>query len=267
MILQIDAGNTRIKWRVIEGSRVGIKGSEAVDKGCRTVDKGGRTVAEGTQLTTSILAGEPLLLPTVTALTMAQLSNVAGDTVIATLSKQLRAQFAISLQVAKVSPQVGLVSCGYTSPDTLGIDRWLVVLAAFEKTGRAAVVVDAGSALTVDIVNSEGVHQGGYIVPGVRLLQESLWQGTDQVKVDQSGSGEPPIPGVTTEQAVSHGCILMLAAFIERLVAEHRAELIITGGDALLLKSQLAVKADYCPDLVLDGLSVEGLRFTFWADK
>ena len=123
MILQIDAGNTRIKWRVIEGSRVGIKGSEAVDKGCRTVDKGGRTVdkggrtvAEGTQLTTSILAGEPLLLPTVTALTMAQLSNVAGDTVIATLSKQLRAQFAISLQVAKVSLQVGLVSCGYTSP-------------------------------------------------------------------------------------------------------------------------------------------------------
>ena len=175
---------------------------------------------------------------------MAQLSNVAGDTVIATLSKQLRAQFAISLQVAKVSPRVGLVSCGYTSLETLGVDRWLAVLAAFEKTGRAAVVVDAGSALTVDIVNSEGVHQGGYIVPGVRLLQESLWQGTDQVKVDQYGSGEQPIPGVTTEQAVSHGCILMLVAFIERLAAERRAELIITGGDALLIKSQLAVKAE-----------------------
>ncbi len=260
MILQIDAGNTRIKWRVIEGSRSGNKGYRTVDKGCRTV-------AEGNQLTSSILTGEPLLLPTVTTLTMAQLSNVAGDTVIATLSKQLRAQFAISLQVAKVSPRVGLVSCGYTSLETLGVDRWLAVLAAFEKTGRAAVVVDAGSALTVDIVNSEGVHQGGYIVPGVRLLQESLWQGTDQVKVDQYGSGEQPIPGVTTEQAVSHGCILMLVAFIERLAAERRAELIITGGDALLIKSQLAVKADYCPDLVLDGLSTEGLGFTLWADK
>jgi len=260
MILQIDAGNTRIKWRVIEGSRSGNKGYRTVDKGCRTV-------AEGNQLTSSILTGEPLLLPTVTTLTMAQLSNVAGDTVIATLSKQLRAQFAISLQVAKVSPRVGLVSCGYTSLETLGVDRWLAVLAAFEKTGRAAVVVDAGSTLTVDIVNSEGVHQGGYIVPGVRLLQESLWQGTDQVKVDQYGSGEQPIPGVTTEQAVSHGCILMLVAFIERLAAERRAELIITGGDALLIKSQLAVKADYCPDLVLDGLSTEGLGFTLWADK
>ena len=260
MILQIDAGNTRIKWRVIEGSRSGNKGYRTVDKGCRTV-------AEGNQLTSSILTGEPLLLPTVTTLTMAQLSNVAGDTVIAALSKQLRAQFAISLQVAKVSPRVGLMSCGYTSPETLGVDRWLAVLAAFEKTGRAAVVVDAGSALTVDIVNSEGVHQGGYIVPGVRLLQESLWQGTDQVKVDQYGSGEQPIPGVTTEQAVSHGCILMLVAFIERLAAERRAELIITGGDALLIKSQLAVKADYCPDLVLDGLSTEGLGFTLWADK
>lgn len=260
MILQIDAGNTRIKWRVVEDSRVGNRGYRAVDKGCRTV-------AEGTQLTASILAGKPLLLPTVTALTVAQLSNVAGDTVIAVLSKQLRAQFAINLQVAKVSPRVGLVSCGYTSPETLGVDRWLVVLAAFEKTGRAAVVVDAGSAVTVDIVNSEGVHQGGYIVPGVGLLQESLWQGTDQVKVDQCESGEQSTPGVTTEQAVSHGCIVMLVAFIERLAAEHRAELMITGGDALLIKSQLAVKADYCPDLVLDGLSVEGLGFTLWADK
>ena len=253
MILQIDAGNTRIKWRVIEASSA--------------LTKAPKTVVEGNQLTASILAGEPLLLPALTALTVAQLSNVAGDRIAENLSKQLQTQFAISLKVARVSPQVGLVSCGYTVPETLGVDRWLVVLAAFRQTAGAAVVVDAGSALTVDIINSAGVHQGGYIVPGLRLLQESLWQGTDRVKVDQSASGEQPIPGVTTEQAVSHGSTLMLVAFIERLAAEHRAELIITGGDALLLKSQLASKADYCPDLVLDGLSVEGLIFTSGTDK
>ena len=246
MILQIDAGNTRIKWRVTNGPK---------------------TVVEGSQLTASVLAGEPLLLGDVAALTAAQLSNVAGDKIVANLSKQLQVQFSVSLQVAKVSPRVGLVSCGYTSPETLGVDRWLVALAAFKKAGRAVVVVDAGSALTVELVSSEGVYRGGYIVPGLRLLQESLWQGTDQVKVGQAGSGETLIPGVTTEEAVSHGCTLMLVAFIERLAAEHSAELIITGGDAVLLKSQLASTADYCPDLVLDGLSVEGLMFTSGADR
>ena len=250
MILQIDAGNTRIKWRVVSGLK-------ALDS----------PVAEGNQLTASVLAGEPLLLEGGAALAMAQLSNVAGDKIVANLSKQLRSQFAIGLQVAKVSPRVGQVSCGYRSPETLGVDRWLAVLAAFEKTGRAAVVVDAGSALTIDLVSSEGTHQGGYIVPGIRLLQESLWQGTDQVKVDQASSGERLIPGITTEEAVNHGCTLMLVAFIERLATEHSAELIITGGDAVLLKSQLASKAAYCPDLVLDGLSLEGLIFTPGANR
>ena len=251
MILQIDAGNTRIKWRVTNGPK---------------------TVVEGSQLTASVLAGEPLLLEDVAALTTAQLSNVAGDKIVANLSKQLQVQFSVSLQVAKVSPRVGLVSCGYTSPETLGVDRWLVALAAFKKAGRAVVVVDAGSALTVELVSSEGVYRGGYIVPGLRLLQESLRQGTDQVKVgqvkvDQIASGETLIPGVTTDEAVSLGCTLMLVTFIERLAAEHSAELIITGGDAVLLKSQLASTADYCPDLVLDGLSVEGLMFTSGADR
>ena len=248
MILQIDAGNTRIKWRVIKGSKA--------------AGDSFRTVVEGNQLTATVLAGEALQLTGVTALTAAQLSSVAGDAVVATLCKQLHQQFGVSLQVAKVSAQVGSVSCGYKSPETLGVDRWLAVLAAFNKTGRAAIVVDAGSALTLDIVDSGGVHQGGYIVPGLRLLQSSLWQGTDQVKVDQSGSVHRPNPGATTEEAVSHGCILMLVALIERLAAEQSAELIITGGDALLLKNQLTLKATHSPDLVLDGLSVEGLRFS-----
>jgi len=57
-----------------------------------------------------------------------------------------------------------------------------------------------------------------------------------------------------------------LVALIERLAAEHSADLIITGGDALLLKPQLATQVDYYADLVLDGLSVEGVSYGLGAD-
>ena len=244
MKLQLDAGNTRIKWRATDN---------------------GKIVAAGHQLTHSVFDGQYLELPGVTALASAQLSNVAGATVEANLVAQLRAQFGLNLQVAMVSERVGPVSCGYQSPDTLGIDRWLAVLAAFQRRGKALVVVNAGSAVTVDIVNDEGVHQGGYIVPGMRLLQEALWQGTDRVKIEQLKLVVSHAPGVTTEQAVSRGCQLMLLALIERLVCgqnpEESHELIIAGGDGELLNGQLSGNGQYYPDLVLDGLNVEGVRF------
>jgi len=246
MILQIDAGNTRIKWRVLEASGV---------------------VTEGNQLTASLFSGEPLLLPVITGLTRGQISNVAGEEVVVRLCKQLGAQFGIGLEVAEVSRQVGGVSCGYLSPEKLGVDRWMAVLAAFKRTGRATVVVDAGSAVTVDVVNAQGAHKGGYIVPGLRLLQQSLWQGTKNVKVDKLASDNVYIAGTSTEEAVSKGCTLILVTLIERLVAEHRAELVITGGDALLLAAQLAARFDYCADLVLDGLSVEGVCFSAAASR
>ncbi|MDC0088883.1 type III pantothenate kinase [Porticoccaceae bacterium] len=246
MILQIDAGNTRIKWRVRDGLK---------------------TVAEGAQLTQSLRTEGLLKLPDVISLTAAQLSNVAGEDVTECLSRQLASQFEIVLQVAVVSAKVGAVTCGYRSPEQLGVDRWMAVLAAFRQAGRALIVIDAGSAVTVDIVNHEGFHKGGYIVPGVKLMQKALWQGTERVKVDQLTLEHGLIAGVTTEEAVGRGATLMLSSLIERLADEHRAELIITGGDGLLLQSQLSHRADYSADLVLDGLSVEGVSFAAGTDE
>ena len=245
MILQIDAGNSRIKWRVLD---------------CTAA------VFQGNQPTASVLAEEPLRLPAVAGLRLAQLSSVAGDTVVANLSRQLREQYRIDLHVAKVSAQVGAVRCSYSVPEKLGVDRWMAVLAVFQKTGRASVVVDAGSAVTIDLITEDGVHHGGYIVPGIKLLQQSLWKGTDQVKVDQLACTNTLGPGVSTDEAVTRGCTLMLVALIERLAAEHSADLIITGGDALLLKPQLATQVNYYADLVLDGLSVEGVSYGLGAD-
>ena len=244
MKLQLDAGNTRIKWRVTDNKKI---------------------MSSGYQLTRTVLDGQQLELPGVTALACAQLSNVAGAAIEVSLTAQLRAQFGLDLQVGMVSPYVGPVSCGYQHPETLGIDRWLALLAAFHRNPGALIVVNAGSAITVDIVDDNGVHQGGYIVPGIRLMQEALWRGTDRVKVDHFDLEDFHTAGITTEQAVSRGCKLMVLALIERLFYEQNldksAELIIAGGDGELLNRQLSVTGQYHPDLVLDGLSVEGVSF------
>jgi type III pantothenate kinase len=121
------------------------------------------------------------------------------------------------------------------------------------------IVVDAGSAVTVDIVSAEAVHQGGYIVPGLELMHRALWQGTERIKVDGKLRLDVGNPGLSTDEAVDKGCILVLVALIESLVGKYQARLIITGGDADQLRDALNVEAEFYPELVLEGLAIEGV--------
>ena len=70
---------------------------------------------------------------------------------------------------------------GYSNPAQLGVDRWLAVIGAFHRHRDACCVVDAGTALTIDGVDATGQHLGGFIVPGPRLMVESLLTGTSDL--------------------------------------------------------------------------------------
>jgi type III pantothenate kinase len=238
VILDIDAGNTRIKWRVLDGDRV---------------------VGRGDQLTELIRQGMPLEIIALNSLDRIRLSCVAGQDIVTKLQSQFSGQFDAQIELAEVTENIGSVVCGYKDHDQLGIDRWLALLAAYAKNSDAVVVVDAGSAVTVDIVSTEAMHLGGYIVPGLQLMHKALWQGTDRIKVEAKRAMEINSPGQTTAEAVDKGCLLVLVAMIESLLARHQARLIITGGDAELLQNALAVEAELYPDLVLDGLSLKGI--------
>ena len=122
-------------------------------------------------------------------------------------------------------------------------------------------MVDAGSAVTIDIVDADGLHLGGYIVPGLGLMHRALWEGTDQIKVELKQGVNIANPGVSTDEAVDKGCVLMLVALIESMVERYQCLTVVTGGDGMLLLEQLAVDAEYLPDLVLDGLAVDGISF------
>jgi type III pantothenate kinase len=238
VILDIDAGNTRIKWRIVDGDTVVSRGDQA------------------TQLNRQGLALEISLSGRIERI---RVSCVAGKEIIENLHSQLSEQFDCQLEIAEVTESTGSIVCGYRDYSQLGVDRWLALVAAYAKNSDAVIVVDAGSAFTVDIVGSDGVHQGGYIVPGLRLMHGALWQGTERIKVETKPIADINSPGLDTGEAVDKGCLISLVAMIESLAAKYQSRVVITGGDALLIRDALKVDTELCPDLVLDGLAVEGV--------
>lgn len=150
---------------------------------------------------------------------------------------------------------------GYTDPSRLGVDRWLAMLGARTLGDGPWLVVDAGTAMTVDAVSAEGVHLGGYIVPGYRMQISMLGTRTAGVGdvVPAVGSGW----GQETATAVANGVALELASFVDRSSVElteggdDTCRLVVTGGDAVLLAPLLRTGADVDPDLVFRGMLVE----------
>ena len=252
MVLQIDIGNSRIKWRLMNGHK---------------------SLVAGTQATATILSGKPLVLESVTSVSEVQIASVANPTMVTSLRHQLAERFSASIKMAQVTAKAGGVTCGYKNPQQLGVDRWLAIVAAYHQFPERLLVVDAGSAITLDLVSPEGQHQGGYIIPGLRLMNEALRGGTEAVDVTASDASDLLNPGEDSQQAVNKGCLMAAVAAVEKLASQHPIRVVVTGGDAEVLINGLGLASDrvdkelikakytitHCPDLVFDGLSIPGI--------
>ena len=241
MILCIDAGNSRIKWRFIAS---------------------GESLAEGVQLTAEVLKAGVLELPKLDIPAEVRLSCVAGEKVIALLQKQVKKEFAVPLKKAQVMNNTTGIICAYEEPESLGVDRWLAILSASQQFNGGLMVVDAGSAITIDLLAPDSQHLGGYILPGLRLMHDALWQNTSEVRVLGNGNETLWLPGKNTQQAVNRGCLLAAVATIERLASEFPVRIVLTGGDAKILEQAISLQTDFLPNLVLDGLLSNDIGFT-----
>lgn len=243
MILDLDMGNTRLKWRTV--STEGHPGS------------GANALADA-----DIFAGISS-----TDITRVRVSCVAGsqnENLIATWCKR---ELGISPEFARSQSRLGTVCNGYVDPKRLGVDRWMAILAAYATVAGPCCIVDCGSATTLDFVTQTGDHLGGLITPGLTMMKNSLLQETKEIRFfSEEGAGgkwdTDRIAGRSTEEAVLGGIIDMTLALIcscmdkfERIQAT-QAALILTGGDACILASHLSRPCEVNSALVLDGLAL-----------
>lgn len=181
------------------------------------------------------------------------------------LAEAIRDRFGVEAEFATVAARLGGVACGYRDPARLGVDRWLALLAAWQRAHAALVVIGAGTAATVDFVRDDGVHEGGYIAPGLVTMRRALNLHTADVRPSQpihAAANGAVRPGTDTESAVAAGTVAMLSSFAQAAVAEFAERcasppaVFVTGGDAPLLLDALGADCRHEPHLVLDGLPV-----------
>jgi len=151
------------------------------------------------------------------------------------------------------------VNNAYVEPERLGIDRWLGVVAAHHVMRCDVVVVDAGTAIKVDVVNESGIHLGGYIAPGLVMMESSLLSKTARIRYSPNevvaGQGLPN----STARAVSEGCSEMALGFLERIYQRYPdCRWIATGGDAQVLLDLLGIPIECQPNLVALGAKLVG---------
>jgi type III pantothenate kinase len=239
MILCIDAGNSRVKWRLTDS---------------------GKMLAQGAQLTSEVVEGKNIDFSDIKSLHEVRIASVAGEKIVEQLQQQMHQQFSVPVRLAAVSATLGELSCAYEDPQTLGIDRWLAIAAAHQQYQEPLMVIDAGSAITIDIVGPGGQHVGGYIAPGLRLMHDALWDNTSDVRVVGSGAEQLWLPGKNTQQAVNKGCLLAAVSTIESLASQFPVRIVITGGDAKILMQAISLNAESHSNLVLDGMLLDGIE-------
>ena len=146
------------------------------------------------------------------------------------------------------------------APERVGLDRLFnaVAVAARMEQGRAALIVDAGSAVTVDLLDETHAFAGGVIFPGLRLMTAALHEHTAQLPRVEIAK-LPGLPARNTADAIEAGTLHAVLGGIERvlqfLFAEHTNALVyLTGGDAAFLSPHLAMPHHVEPLLTLDGI-------------
>lgn len=202
---------------------------------------------------------------------LAACENVHGapivvSSVVPDLGERLRRVLAEQhgLEVLRIGHDVAVpIRVALDDASTVGQDRLLCALAAFHHAEQACVVVDAGTAITVDFVDGEGVFQGGVIAPGLALMLRSLRQGTAQLPEIVYSAPDPARGPFGKDTA--HAMVLGVRAAARGLVretveryAEHYQaypQIVATGGDARALFEDDDLVEHIVPDLQLMGIA------------
>jgi type III pantothenate kinase len=236
-VLLLDVGNSRCKWALVQNgvwTHQGVVGNTewlALQHAFMALPQPSRILA----------------------------SNVAGEA----MAQRLRAICAVwtcSPEFIKAS----IAQCGvrnsYQQPERLGSDRWAALIAAWRHVQGATLVVNCGTATTIDALSAQGEFLGGLILPGVTLMQNSLATNAAQLMAEQGTMQDFPR---NTADAIHSG---MLCATLGAI--RHQFDLLqarcgdvrclLGGGAAGVVQPHLDVALERVDNLVLKGLQIMG---------
>ena len=186
---------------------------------------------------------------------------VVNDDRLAAIRRQLERRFGCPARQVRTPAAAHGVRVAYAEPRRLGVDRYVAMVGAHRGVSGHKLVVDAGTAMTLDALCAQGEHLGGYIVPGLGLQRDALRRKIAAVAArDQAAASLTP--GRDTPAAASAGELLALTGAIESAYAraggwaQGPLRVVLTGGDAPLIARQLTVPYELRPWLVLQGLAV-----------
>jgi type III pantothenate kinase len=243
MDLYVDIGNSAVKWANPED----LKAGEVQHASSRDL---GKTLISHWQ---SLDAPDRVYL-----------SSVLQDHKLSELRDWMWRQWRLKpIEAVTRSEEFDVIN-GYRQPMQLGVDRWLALIAARSFSKGPTVVVDCGTATTIDAMDATGRHLGGVIIPGLQLFRRCLTEATDLPPLSEGDM----VDYFATDSAtgIASGAMLATLSSVERMtqmlqeISMEKVECLLTGGQAGLLSLHLVTPNRVMPNLVLQGLALQAAQ-------
>ena len=240
-ILLLDIGNTRLKWASLKDGNF-LPGNELLHAGQLDAEM-------LTQISLNVLPDYIIA------------ACVAGNKTEDLLQEWAQRQLQREIEfVTAVQQEHGLINA-YADPAQLGSDRWLAMIAAHHEWQGNLCVIDVGTALTLDLIQANGLHLGGYILPGLEMMQHCLLKETEiPISKDSVILSNNTQVGDDTIRCISNGALQAACGLLERTImqfeqqSQEPVQCILAGGDSQRLADNLTIPCIIEPNLVLKGL-------------
>lgn len=243
MKLLLDAGNSRLKWATLEHGELTPGGAL-------------RYASLAATETQDRLAHAWSALPAPTNIV---LCSVAPAAFTHSVIQWCRQRWSCPIHSVHSQARAHGVTNAYPRPETLGNDRWAALIGAQRHYRGNKCIIDAGTAVTIDLLDGNGHHTGGLIAPGYQSMLHALQTKTTLDIPSQADAPMALAPGNNTADCIHAGVLYSLIGLIERAGRQFAGgdnRLILTGGNAAMLQPLLSRQSIHDPALVFSGLGV-----------
>ncbi len=255
MLLAIDAGNTNIVFALVDGETIKARWRIATDAR-RTADEYAVWLSQLLQLEGfDRTAVTRVIIATVVPRALHNLQTLA------------RKYFATEPLIAGVAPAVWGIALDIDEPQSLGADRAVTAIAAHARHPGDLILIDFGTATTIDWIDYRGAYKGGIIAPGINLSLDALVSAAAKLpRIAIEAPATTSVIGRNTVDQMHIGIYWGYVALIEGLVQRMRGEIgrpatvVATGGLAILFEAHTSVFDVVEPDLTITGLAILATR-------